>query len=67
MKFYVCASVGVLIKWLYEMHGATIKNIVIILKQIKKPAICSPYYDTVGIIFLIIATEMVADFLWECP
>jgi len=22
---YICASVGVLIKWLYEMHGATIK------------------------------------------
>ena len=25
-KFYVCALVGVLIKWLYEMHGATIKT-----------------------------------------
>jgi len=24
-KFYVCALVGVLIKWLYEMHGAMIK------------------------------------------
>ena len=24
-KFYVCALVGVLIKWLYETHGATIK------------------------------------------
>ena len=24
-KFYVCALVGVLIKWLYEMHGATMK------------------------------------------
>jgi hypothetical protein len=26
-QFYVCALVGVLIKWLYEMHGATIKMI----------------------------------------
>ena len=25
-KFYVCALVGVLIKSLYKMHGATIKN-----------------------------------------
>ena len=25
-QFYVCALVGVLIKCLYEMHGATIKN-----------------------------------------
>ena len=25
VKFYVCALVGVLIKWLYEMHDATIK------------------------------------------
>jgi len=24
-QFYVCALVGVLIKCLYEMHGATIK------------------------------------------
>ena len=24
-KFYICALVGVLIKCLYEMHGATIK------------------------------------------
>ena len=24
-KYYVCALVGVLIEWLYEMHGATIK------------------------------------------
>ena len=24
-KFYICASVGVLIKWLYEMHCATVK------------------------------------------
>jgi len=23
IKIYVCALVGVLIKWLYEMHGAT--------------------------------------------
>ena len=25
-KFYVCALIGVLIKWLYEVHGATIKK-----------------------------------------
>ena len=25
-QFYVCASVGVLIKCLYEMHGATTKT-----------------------------------------
>jgi len=25
-QFYVCALVGVLIKCLYEMHGATIKT-----------------------------------------
>jgi len=24
VKFYVCALVGMLIKWLYEMHGATV-------------------------------------------
>ena len=24
-KFYVCALVGVLIRWLYKMHGATMK------------------------------------------
>lgn len=28
-------------------------------KFVKKPAICSPYYNTVGIIVLINATEMV--------
>jgi len=26
-QFYVCALVGVLIKCLYEMHGATIKMV----------------------------------------
>jgi len=26
-KFYVRALVGVLIKWFYEMHGATMKTI----------------------------------------
>jgi len=25
VKFYVCALDGMLIKWLYEMHGAMIK------------------------------------------
>ena len=29
-QFYVCALVGVLIKCLYEMHGATIKTIKIL-------------------------------------
>jgi len=24
-KNYVCALIGVLIKWLYEMHGVTMK------------------------------------------
>jgi len=28
---YECALVGVLIKWLYEMHGATIKIITTVL------------------------------------
>ena len=26
-KTYVCALVGVVIKWLYEMHGATMKTV----------------------------------------
>jgi len=26
-QFYVCALVGVLIKSIYEMHGATIKEV----------------------------------------
>jgi len=26
MKFYICALVGMLIKWLYEMHGSMIKK-----------------------------------------
>jgi hypothetical protein len=31
-QFYVCALVGVLIKCLYEMHGATIKIAIDLLK-----------------------------------
>ena len=31
VKFYVCASVGMLIKWNYEMHGATMKINIIVL------------------------------------
>jgi len=31
VKFYVCELVGMLIKWLYEMHGATIKITIKIL------------------------------------
>ena len=30
-KFYLCALVGVLIKWFYEMHGATIKTLHLLL------------------------------------
>ena len=30
-KIYVCSLVGVLIKCLYEMHGATIKIVYLIL------------------------------------
>jgi len=57
VKFYVCALVGVLIKWLYEMHGATMQFVMSVRPSVRTEELGSHWTDFHEIWFLSIVRK----------